>query len=52
VKESAQTTPNLLEFSIMIVCGMFFPFRALPEIWQPLSRIVPLSYAATHFVRR
>jgi ABC-type multidrug transport system permease subunit len=49
VKEPAQTTANFLEFSIMIVCGMFFAFRALPEILQPLSRIIPLSYAVDAF---
>ncbi len=49
VKEFAQTTANFLEFFIMIVCGMFFPFRALPEILQPLSRIIPLSYAVDAF---
>jgi ABC-2 type transport system permease protein len=49
VKESAQTTANFLEFSIMIICGMFFPFHALPEILQPLSRIIPLSYAVDAF---
>lgn len=49
VKESAQTTANFLEFFIMIVCAMFFPFRALPEILQPLSRIIPLSYAVDAF---
>ncbi len=49
VKESAQTTANFLEFFIMIVCGMFFPFRALPEVLQPLSRAIPLSYAVDAF---
>ncbi|MBI5300954.1 MAG: ABC transporter permease [Chloroflexi bacterium] len=49
VKESAQTTANLLEFGFMILCGMFFPFRALPDVLQPISRALPLSYAVDAF---
>jgi ABC-type multidrug transport system permease subunit len=49
VKESAQTTANLLQFTIMIVCGMFFPFRALPDVLQSIARLVPLSYAVDAF---
>ncbi len=49
VKESAQTTANLLQFVIMIVCGMFFPFRALPDVLQAIARVVPLSYAVDAF---
>lgn len=49
VKESAQTTANFLEFALMICCGMFFPFRALPEILQPISRLLPLSYCVDAF---
>jgi ABC-2 type transport system permease protein len=49
VKESAQTTANLLQFVIMIVCGMFFPFRALPGVLQSIARLVPLSYAVDAF---
>ena len=49
VKESAQTTANLLQFVIMIVCGMFFPFRALPDVIQSIARLVPLSYAVDAF---
>ena len=49
VKESAQLAANFLEFSIMILCGMFFPFRALPEIVQIISRVIPLSYCVDAF---
>jgi len=49
VKESAQTTANFLQFALMILCGMFFPFRALPEIVQWGSRALPLSYAVDAF---
>jgi len=49
VKESAQLLANFLQFALMIVCGMFFPFRALPEILQMLARVLPLSYAVDAF---
>jgi ABC-2 type transport system permease protein len=49
VKESAQTAANFLQFVLMILCGMFFPFRALPEIVQWGSRVLPLSYAVDAF---
>jgi ABC-2 type transport system permease protein len=49
VKESAQMTANFLEFALLILCGMFFPFRALPDILAPLSRTLPLSYAVDLF---
>jgi ABC-2 type transport system permease protein len=49
VKESAQLAANFLEFLVMIVCGMFFPFNALPEIVRAVSRVLPLSYAVDAF---
>ncbi|MDE3089190.1 MAG: ABC transporter permease [Chloroflexota bacterium] len=49
VKESAQTAANFLQFALMILCGMFFPFHALPEVLQWISRVVPLSYAVDAF---
>jgi ABC-2 type transport system permease protein len=48
-KESAQTAANLLQFVLMILAGMFFPFRALPEIVLIGSRLLPLSYAVDAF---
>ena len=49
VKESAQTAANFLQFVLMILCGMFFPFRALPEFLQWGSRLLPLSYSVDAF---
>ncbi len=34
---------------LMILCGMFFPFRALPEMVLWGSRVLPLSYAVDAF---
>ena len=44
VRESAQMTANLLQFTLLVICGMFFPFSALPEPVLWVSRLVPLSY--------
>ena len=33
----------------MIVCAMFFPFSALPEFIQIISRLIPLSYCVDLF---
>jgi ABC-2 type transport system permease protein len=49
VKESAQTAANLLQFVLMILGGMFFPFRSLPDILLIGSRLLPLSYAVDAF---
>lgn len=49
VKESAQTAANFLQFVLMILGGMFFPFRALPELLLWGSRVLPLSYAVDAF---
>jgi ABC-2 type transport system permease protein len=49
VKESAQATANFLQFVLMVVCGMLFPFSALPEPVRLVSRLVPLSYAVDAF---
>ncbi len=49
VKESAQTAANLLQFVLMIVAGMFFPFRSLPNILQTAARLLPLSYSVDAF---
>lgn len=49
VKESAQTAANLLQFVLMILAGMFFPFRSLPDILLVGSRLLPLSYAVDAF---
>ena len=33
----------------MVVCGMFFPFSALPALVRALSRLIPMSYAVDAF---
>jgi len=45
VKEAAQSTANLLQFIILTVCALFFPFRVLPSVVRAVSRMVPLSYS-------
>jgi len=47
--EAASSTGNLLEFALLVVCAMFFPFRVLPEPVQWISRIIPLSYCVDAF---
>ncbi len=48
-KESAQMAANVLQFVFLIVCGMFFPFSALPAPILWVSRAIPLSYAVDAF---
>ncbi len=47
--ESASMTGNLLEFGLLVVCAMFFPFRVLPPPVLLLSRLIPLSYCVDAF---
>jgi ABC-type multidrug transport system permease subunit len=47
--EAASSTANLLEFGLILVCAMFFPFRVLPEPVRLLSRAIPLSYCIDAF---
>jgi ABC-2 type transport system permease protein len=48
-KESAQMTANFLQFALLVVCGMFFPFSVLPPLVGFVSRLIPLSYAVDAF---
>ena len=48
-KESMNTLTNFFQFLFMIVCAMFFPFSALPEIVLIISRVIPLSYCVDLF---
>lgn len=48
-KESMNILTNFLQFMLMIVCAMFFPFSALPEIMEKLARVIPLSYCVDLF---
>lgn len=49
IKEAAQTAVNLLQFSFMVFCAPFFPFKALPEPLLYISRAIPLSYGVDAF---
>jgi ABC-2 type transport system permease protein len=49
VKESAQLTANFLQFALMVLCGLFFPFSVLPPVVLFLARLIPLSYAVDAF---
>jgi ABC-2 type transport system permease protein len=49
VKETGQTLANLFQFAFMVFCAPFFPFAALPDFLQIISRLIPLSYAVDAF---
>jgi ABC-2 type transport system permease protein len=49
IKEAGQTMANLMQFAFMILCAPFFPFAALPEWIQTVSRLIPLSYSVDLF---
>ena len=49
VKESAQMTANFLQFALLVTCGMFFPFSALPSTVLHVTRLIPLSYGVDAF---
>ena len=38
---------NLVTFPQMILSGIFFPIEALPDLVQPLAKLLPLSYIST-----
>ena len=47
--DSATSTGNFLEFALLVLCAMFFPFSVLPEPVRMLSRLIPLSYCVDAF---
>jgi ABC-2 type transport system permease protein len=47
--DAASSAGNLLEFSLLVVCAMFFPFRVLPGAVRLLSGFIPLSYCVDLF---
>jgi ABC-2 type transport system permease protein len=49
VKESAQMTANFLQFTLLVLCGMFFPFSVLPPLVRFASCLIPLSYSVDAF---
>jgi ABC-2 type transport system permease protein len=49
IKETASTLVNLLQFGLMILCAMFFPFASLPDWLIAVSRLIPVSYMVDAF---
>jgi ABC-2 type transport system permease protein len=49
LKETANTVANLLQFAIIVLCAIFFPFSALPEAVRFISYLLPPSYAVDAF---
>ena len=49
VKETAATVANLLQFAIIVLCAIFFPFSALPGFVRNISRLLPPAYAVDAF---
>lgn len=50
LKESAALLANFLQFFFMILCAMFFPFSALPDvIVNYISKLIPISYSVDSF---
>jgi ABC-2 type transport system permease protein len=49
VRETAQVLASVLQFSFMVLCAPFFPFAALPDWLQLVSRAIPLSYGVDAF---
>lgn len=44
---SIQALGNLVIFPQMFFSGMFFPISSLPEVFQPIANILPLSFVAS-----
>lgn len=38
---------NLVTFPQMILSGIFFPIEALPDLVQPMAKVLPLSFVST-----
>ncbi len=49
IKESAQTLINVIQFTFMVVCAPFFPFRVLPDWVITITRFIPLSHGVDAF---
>jgi len=49
IKETANTIANLLQFAIIVVCAIFFPFSALPAVVRSISYVLPPAYAVDAF---
>jgi len=49
LKETANTIANLLQFALIVLCAIFFPFSALPDAIVFMSRLLPPAYAVDAF---
>jgi ABC-2 type transport system permease protein len=49
IGEAGQTAANGLQFVLLILCGNFFPFSALPPVLRSLSRLIPLAHGVDAF---
>jgi ABC-2 type transport system permease protein len=47
--ETASTVANLLQFAIIVLCAIFFPFSALPGVVRAISYALPPAYAVDAF---
>jgi ABC-2 type transport system permease protein len=48
-KQTGQLIINVVQFSLMIFCALFFPFSSLPQPLLLFSRLVPFSYGVDAF---
>ena len=49
LRQTAETLVNFLQFAFIIFGAVFFPFSALPEWMQTISRFIPLSHGVDIF---
>jgi len=49
LRQTAETLVNFLQFAFIIFGAIFFPFSALPEWMQAVSRFIPLSHGVDVF---
>jgi ABC-2 type transport system permease protein len=49
LKQTADTLANLFQFAFLIFGACFFPFSALPEFMQWISRMLPMAYGVDIF---
>ena len=49
LRQTAETLVNFLQFAFIVFGAVFFPFRALPEWMQAISRFIPLSHGVDIF---
>jgi len=47
--ESVEIVANVLEFGLMGICALFYPFSILPLPLLTISRFIPLSYGVDAF---